>query len=152
MPENYSIRIVNIEYDPEGSDTNNEKITLLATHISGDQTPLDLSKIFRLKVNGTNKTLPRTLPMGVPTTFTKTFGFPNSTDDGQAVVVSLVYDDYVFATYTYNTNQPVPPKELKEVITGDIQNTGVVLDLSGRQFTITYVLPNPKGSDKFEEL
>lgn len=90
--------------------------------------------------------------MGVPTTFTKTFGFPNSTDDGQAVVVSLVYDDYVFATYTYNPNQPVLPKELKEVITGDIQNTGVMLDLSGRQFTITYVLPNPKGSDKFEEI
>ncbi|MEI8009537.1 MAG: hypothetical protein WCI00_09625 [bacterium] len=70
-----------MDYDPPGPDTNNEKITLLATNLSGDQTPLDLSKIFRLKVNGTNKTLPRILPINVPTTFIKTFGFPNSTDN-----------------------------------------------------------------------
>jgi hypothetical protein len=75
----YVIHIVNVEYDPEGSDTNNEKITLLANNISGNQSPVDLSKVFRLKVNGTNKTLPRILPMDTPTTFTKTFGFPNST-------------------------------------------------------------------------
>ena len=145
----YTIRITNIDYDPEGSDTNNEKITLLATNLSGDQTPLDLSKIFRLKVNGTNKTLPRILPMNTPTTFTKTFGFPNSTDDGQSVIVQLTYGDYIFATYTYNPNIP---SLLEEVITGDIETTWILLDLSGFQFSITYVLPNPIWSDKFEEI
>jgi hypothetical protein len=76
----YSIHILAVEYDPEGSDTNKEKITLLASHASGDQSPLDLGKLFRLKVNGRNKTLSGMLAMNVPTTFIKTFGFPNSTD------------------------------------------------------------------------
>lgn len=145
----YTIRITNIDYDPEGSDTNNEKITLLATNLSGDQTPLDLSSIFRIKVNGTNKTLPRILPMNTPTTFTKTFGFPNSTDDGQSVVVQLTYGEYIFDTYTYNPNIPLLPEE---VVTGDIQATWVLLDLSWLQFSITYVLPNPKGKDVTEEM
>ncbi len=144
----YTIRILNIDYDPLGSDTNNEKVTLLATNISGDATPLDLSKTFRLKVNGTNKTLPRILPMNVPMTFTKTFGFPNSTDSWKEVVVQLTYGDYIFDTYTYNPNL----LEKEKIITGDIESTWILLDLSGLQFSITYVLPNPKGSDTFEEI
>lgn len=149
VENSYTIHITNIDYDPEGSDTNNEKITLLATNLSGDQTPLDLSKIFRLKVNGTNKTLPRILPMNIPTTFTKTFGFPNSTKDWSEVVVQLTYGDYIFDTYTYNPNIPLVSEE---VITGDIQTTWILLDLSWLQFSITYVLPNPTWSDKFEEI
>lgn len=135
-------------YDPEGSDTNNEKVTLLATNISGDTTPLNLNSIFRLKVNGTNKTLPWTLPMNVPTTFTKTFEFPNSTKDGSEVIVQLTYGDYIFDTYRYN------PNILKEedLLTGEIEFTGNILDLSGLQFSITYILPNPKGKDISEEL
>jgi hypothetical protein len=113
---------------------------LLATNSSGDTTPLDLSNIFRLKVNGTNKTLPWILPINVPTTFTKTFGFPNSTDNGQSVIVQLTYGDYIFDSYTYNSNIPLLPEE---VITGDIQSTGLELDLSGLIFSITYILPNP---------
>lgn len=72
-PEDYTIEILHVEYDPPGVDTDKEKITLLATHISGDTTPLDMSKVFRIKVNGRNKLLSGFLPMGVPTTFTKTF-------------------------------------------------------------------------------
>ena len=144
----YTIHILHVDYDPPGSDTNNEKITLLATNTSGDQTPLDLSKTFRLKINGTNKTLPRILPVNVPTTFIKTFGFPNSTDNEQDVIVQLTYGDYVFDTYTYNPNT----SKQEKTITGDIQSTGSILNLSGLQFTITYVLPNPIGSDTSEEL
>ena len=148
-PENYTIHITNVDYDPEGSDTNNEKITLLATNLSGDMTPLDLSTIFRLKVNGTNKTLPRILPMNTPTTFIKTFGFPNSTDDGQSVIVQLTYGDYLFDTYTYN---PTIPEVPEKILTGNIQTTWTFLDLSWLQFSITYVLPNPVWSDKAEEI
>jgi hypothetical protein len=115
-----------VQYDPAGSDENNEKITLLARNLSGDTTPLDLSKIFRLKVNGTNKTLPRILPMDVPTTFTKTFGFPNSTKDGSDVVIQLTYGDYIFATYRYNPNTPIE----EELLTGEMEDTGFILDLS----------------------
>ena len=147
-PDQYTIQILHVDYDPPGPDTNNEKITLLATNISGDQTPLDLSKTFRLKVNGTNKTLPWILPINVPTTFIKTFGFPNSTDNWQDVIIQLIYGDYVFDTYTYNPNTPKQEK----TFTGDIQSTGTVPNISGMHFTITYVLPNPLWSDTFEEL
>lgn len=37
-------------------------------------------------------------------------------------------------------------------LTGDLETTGTILSLSGWEFTITYVLPNPKGSDTFEEI
>lgn len=53
----YTIQILHVEYDPPGSDTNNESITLFAHHISGETTPLDMSKVFRVKINGTNKLL-----------------------------------------------------------------------------------------------
>ncbi|MCX6824807.1 MAG: hypothetical protein NTY80_01155 [candidate division SR1 bacterium] len=148
----YSIHILNVDYDPEGSDTNNEKITLLASHISGDVSPLDLSKVFRLKVNGTNKTLPWLLPINTPTTFTKTFGFPNSTSSGQGVVVSLTYGDYVFDTYTYTPNTTISQDEEEITSTGDLQYTGTLVDISDIEFSIRYVLPNPKGSDTKEEI
>lgn len=130
----YTLRIVDIEYDPEGSDTNNEKITLLATHISGNQTPLDLSKTFRLKVNGTNKTLPRILPMDIPTTFTKTFGFPNTTKSWEVVIVSLHYGEYVFDTYTYN------PKKLSSADEEALTTTGYTVSsvLDGDTLRIKY--------------
>ncbi len=86
--------------------------------------------------------------MNVPMTFTKTFGFPNSTDSWKEVVVQLTYGDYIFDTYTYNPNL----LEKEKIITGDIESTWILLDLSGLQFSITYVLPNPKGSDTFEEI
>ncbi len=146
--QNYTIHIVDVVYDPEGSDTDNEKITLLATNISGDTTPLDLNKNFRLQVNGTNKTLPWILPMNIPTTFTKTFGFPNSTKDGSDVIIQLTYGDYVFDTYRYNPNLP---KE-EDVLTGKKEETGLVFDYSWLNFSITYVLPNPKGKDTNEEI
>ena len=132
--DSYIIDIVDIDYDPDGSDTNNEKITLLATNTSGDQTPLDLSKVFRLKVNGTNKTLPWILPMNVPTTFTKTFGFPNSTKSGEDVIVSLVYNDHIFDTYTYN------PRKLSSQDEEALTTTGYKVSsvLDGDTFRIKY--------------
>ena len=147
---NYIIHILSVDYDPEGSDTNNEKVTLLATSKLGWSNPLDLNSVFRLTVNGTNKTLPRSLPMDIPTTFTKTFWFPNSSD-GQTVVIQLTYGDYVFDTYTYNPNLPDVEEE-KKIETGDTELSWTFPSLSWLSFFITYVLPNPKWSDKFEEL
>ena len=132
--DEYIIQILDIEYDPEGSDTNNEKITLLARHISGDQHPLDLSKTFRLKVNGTNKTLPRILPMDTPTTFTKTFGFPNTTLSWAAVMVSLHYGEHIFASYTYT------PKKLSSADEQALTSTGYTVSsvLDGDTLRIKY--------------
>ena len=64
--------------------------------------------------------------MDKPTTFKKTFGFPNSTKDGSEVLVELTYSNHVFATYRYNPNLP---KE-EELLTGEVQETGLLLDLS----------------------
>ena len=100
-PSLYTLKILDIDYDPEGSDTNNETITIQ----SSSSTSLDLSQL-RLKVNTTNKTLSGIIAPGETLTITKTFGFPNSTKDGEDVVVSLFYDTYIFDTYTYNPNTP----------------------------------------------
>ena len=118
VPDDYTLHILAIDYDPDGSDTNNEKITLLATSNVGNPAPLDLSKLFRLKVNGTNKTLPWILAMDTPTTFTKTFGFPNSTASGQDVIITLNYGDYIFDTYTYNPKKFSPQEENQLTSTG----------------------------------
>ncbi|MEI7558016.1 MAG: hypothetical protein WCJ45_04235 [bacterium] len=115
-----------------------------------------MSKTFRLKVNGTNKTLPRTLSMDTPTTFTKTFGFPNSTEDGQPVIITLNYGEYIFDTYSYNPNTTKEDPIIKEkevlAITGEELLPQTKINLSGLQFIISWVLPNPVGSDKNEEL
>ncbi len=135
VPEQYTIHIVGLEYDPPGTDTNNEKITLLATNNSGDATPLDMSKTFRVKVNGSNKLLSGYLDMNVPTTFTKTFGFPNSTKSGEDVVVQLVYGDHVFDMYTYNPKK-LSPQENKELTSESGYEVTSVID--GDTFRIKY--------------
>ena len=78
--------------------------------------------------------------MDTQTTFTKTFGFPNSTKDGSDVVLQLTYGEKIFDTYTYNPNKQIS----EEPLTGDVESTGNFLDLSGLNFSISYVLPNPK--------
>ncbi len=132
--DQYTIHILAIDYDPPGSDTNNEKITLLATNTSGDMTPLDMSKIFRLKVNGSNKLLSGYLQMNIPTTFTKTFGFPNSTKSGEDVIIQLVYGDIIFDTYTYN------PTKLSDIEKKDLTGTGIYVSsvIDGDSLRIKY--------------
>lgn len=71
--------------------------------------------------------------MDTPTTFTKTFGFPNSTDDESAVSIELTYGDHVFATYTYTPN-PLPIQETKEETTGYYVSSVV----DGKTFRIKY--------------
>lgn len=94
--------------------------------------------------------------MDTPTTFTKTFGFPNSTEDGQPVIVTLNYGEYIFDTYSYNPNIPKEDPIIKEkevlAITGEELLPQTKINLSGLQFIISWVLPNPVGSDKNEEL
>jgi hypothetical protein len=52
IPTDYQIKILDIDYDPEGSDTNNETITL--QNLSSKE--LDLANL-KLKINTTNKKL-----------------------------------------------------------------------------------------------
>jgi hypothetical protein len=103
-PSLYQIKILDITYDPDGADTDNETITL--QNLSDFS--IDLSNL-KLKINTTNKKLTGTLSPSETKTFKGTFGFPNSTKDGSEVLVSLFYDDTldtIFDTYLYNPNTP----------------------------------------------
>ena len=118
-PSDYQISITHIDYDPDGSDTWNETITIQ----SNSSKPLDLSKI-KMKVNATNKKLTGILDPHSSITLKWTFGFPNSTKDWSDVVVILFYENHIFATYTYNPNKPkveIPQWAVKvySVIDGD---------------------------------
>jgi endonuclease YncB( thermonuclease family) len=101
IPADYQVKILDILYDPDGADTDNETITLqnLSSQI------LDLS-FLKLKINTTNKKLTGILNPGEIKTFKGTFGFPNSTKSGEEVMVSLFYDTTIFDTYFYNPNTP----------------------------------------------
>ncbi|MDR2190904.1 MAG: thermonuclease family protein [Candidatus Peribacteria bacterium] len=103
-PSLYQLKILDLLYDPDGADTDNETLTL--QNLSDFS--LDLS-FLKLKINTTNKKLTGTLSPGETKTFKGTFGFPNSTKDGSEVLVSLFYDDTIdtiFDTYLYNPNTP----------------------------------------------
>ena len=118
-PSDYQISIIHIDYDPDGTDSGNETITIQ----SNSSKALDLSKI-KMKVNATNKKITWTLEPYSTLTLKWSFGFPNSTKDGADVVVILFYDNHIFSTYTYNPNKPkieIPDGAVKvySVIDGD---------------------------------
>ena len=119
IPSDYQISITHIDYDPDGTDSWNETITIQ----SNSSKALDLSKI-KMKVNATNKKITWTLEPNSILTLKWSFGFPNSTKDGSDVVVILFYDNHIFSTYTYNPNKPkieIPDGAVKvySVIDGD---------------------------------
>jgi len=67
-PHDYSLKILNVLYDPEGKDTNNEVITIQNTSSQS----LDMAKI-KMKVNTTNKKLSGVLEAGETKDFKGTF-------------------------------------------------------------------------------
>ena len=99
-PWEYTLKILDIIYDPDGSDTNNEIITIQ----NNSSKSIDLSSI-KMKVNTTNKKLQGELLPWEIKNIQGTFWFPNSTKNNADVVVSLFYEQTIFDTYTYNPNQ-----------------------------------------------
>ncbi|MFZ2151079.1 MAG: thermonuclease family protein [Candidatus Absconditicoccaceae bacterium] len=101
-----SIKIVTINFNPTGTDSDNESITL---ELSGTQT-INLSslKLLIFKDNKvTKKSISGILSPGYTQTFIGNYQFPNTTNDSKNVVVSLVYNDiYILDTYSYNPNIP----------------------------------------------
>lgn len=103
---NFEIKILDIDYDPDWSDTNNEKITLRLDGVL----PVNLSS-FKLRINKDSKTSKKSIPWILSPWFSQTlignYQFPNSTNDWKNVVVSLVMEDkYILDTYSYNPNIP----------------------------------------------
>ena len=103
---NWDIEITSINYNPNGTDTNNESITLKLNWTS----TINLSS-FKLRINKDNKTTKKSISWILQPWQTQTFiwnyQFPNTTDDWKNIIVSLVYNDiYILDTYSYNPNIP----------------------------------------------
>ena len=125
---NYKVRITNIDYDPEGSDTNNEKITLVMENWS----PVDLSQ-FHILINGTKKKLKETLVPWTPLTLIWTYWFPNS----KQTCIVLQYQDYVYDTYCYDPEEDQQKEQEALYRSGDIR--------------IDYIAYDPVGNDNDRE-
>lgn len=135
----YEIQITQIDFDPIGSDKENEKIWLKLT--SDSISSLNLSN-FNIQIQKDGKISNHSIQWNL-TANTEQFIytnsiFPNSTNDGQDIQVSLIQWDTLFASYTYNPNK------------SEIQS-GSISPYSGLDFQITFVLPNPDWNDKWNE-
>lgn len=118
----YAIQITDIEYDPEGSDTDKEKITLMMENWSA----VDLSQ-FHILINGTKKKLKDTLLPATPSTLVWTYWFPNS----KQTCVILQYQDHVYDTYCYDPEEDAQNEEEALSRSGDIRIDSIVYDPPG---------------------
>lgn len=119
---NYDIRIDHVDYDPEGFDTNNEKITLIMDNWS----PVDLSA-FHLLVNGTKKSLKEILVPWAPLTLVWTYWFPNS----KQTCVVLQYQNHVYDTYCYDPEEDKEKQKESLLRSGTIRIDSIVYDPPG---------------------
>ena len=130
--DDYEFTIDYVLYDPEWDDKDKEEITI--TMHKGF--PIQFSEWFYLMVNTTKKSLKNYwwISPNETKTLRWTFGFPNT----KATTISLMYEDTIFATYSYD---PEKDKLLEKE-----EN-----ELTGVDIKITWLIPNPKGKDSFWE-
>ncbi len=137
----YEIQITQIDFDPIGSDKENEKIWLKL--ISNSIQSLDLSN-FKIQIQRdgkiSNHSIEGVLSSNIEQFIHTNSIFPNTTNDWLDVQVSLLQDDVLFSSYTYNPNQ-----------TKSETLTWFSSPYSWLNFQITFVLPNPNWNDKWNE-
>jgi len=99
------IKITHIDYNPDGSDKDNETITLLL--LSWGQIDLSDYTIQYVKDwKSTNKTIQGILSAWNEQIFKWNYTFPNSTNDKNPVTVNLIDpNNYIVDTYIYNPNK-----------------------------------------------
>ncbi|HRX63536.1 MAG TPA: thermonuclease family protein [Candidatus Absconditabacterales bacterium] len=114
------IKITHIDYNPDGSDKDNETITLLL--LSGGQIDLSDYTIQYVKDGkSTNKTIQGILSAGNEQIFKGNYTFPNSTNDKNPVTVNLIDpNNYIVDTYIYN------PNKITEIPDGDYEVVSVI--------------------------
>lgn len=93
---NYQVKIEDLVYDPPGTDSKKESITLLLT--KGDQ--LDLKKTT-LSIDGKNKKINGILNYGESKTLVGSFGFPNKKKDKSNIVIQLKLGNQILDTFVY---------------------------------------------------
>ena len=108
--EDYQVKIEDLIYDPPGSDTNKETITLLLTKGEG----LDLKKTT-LVIDGKNKKINGILKYWESKTLVGNFGFPNTKKDKSNVVVQLKLWNQLLDTFIYSiSDKSTSEKEKKQ--------------------------------------
>jgi hypothetical protein len=129
------IDIVDIIYDPFGSDTNRETITLHSLFT----TDFDLGYArMAVSTRSWTQSLSGILYAWQTQTFTGNFRFPNT-----SACVSLLTGSNIFDIYCY------PPDG--NIDTGSTQMTGVAIPLFTGYFAITNIIYDPEGSDTNNE-
>lgn len=158
------IKIIDVVYDPEWSDLNNEKLRLLRKSDLGDTTETrELTRDFYLKINGRKKYFPQNylLEKNKTSQFTANFQFPNS----KATCIELYHKEDSMTeslqdTYCYNPSENLKNKEEnkeenkeKKEDTEGIEKEDTIADDKRNYFSakILSVLPNPKWADKENE-
>lgn len=118
-----NIHITFVDYDPPGSDTSNEKITLLGSWETGERSLLLQKPDWYLKINSTKRYLSGLLISNEPLTLLGSFSFPNSSKSGVEIEVQLRYQNELLDTYKY-----LPGKIVSVALTGsDPISTGSYL-------------------------
>lgn len=134
-----TIDIIDLQYNPDGSDTDNENIILLMT---GWQSSVDLSKLY-LRFGTTKRYLNGTLYSDVQTIVTGNYQMPNS----KPTCIDLMEWNHIFDTYCYD---PLWDEPNELISTGNLQTWDqLIIDrkdyYSGLQ--LQRILPNPKDKD-----
>ena len=141
-----SVHIDYIDYNPPGSDTNNEKITFVAPLLSGD---IDFSQWRYLMIGTRKRYLRGTLSSQNALTLQASFSFPNSTKES-SVIVQLWNQETLVDSYSYVPQEEAKPLTGKDELSGNL--------LSGNEFLFTWeakilwIIPNPKGADTHEQI
>ncbi len=108
--EDYQVKIEDVIYDPPGTDTNKESITLLLT--KGEE--LDLKKTT-LVIDGKNKKINGILKYWESKTLVGSFWFPNTKKDKSNVVVQLKLWNQLLDTFIYSiSDKSTSEKEKKQ--------------------------------------
>ena len=135
----HTIDIIDLEYDPEGSDVDNENIILLMT---GWQSSVDLSKLY-LRFGTTKRYLNGMLYSDTQIIVTGNYQMPNSKPN----CVDLMEWSHIFDTYCYD---PLSEDLTEFISTGNLQTWDQITTdpedyYSGLQ--LQRILPNPKDKD-----
>ena len=142
-----SVRIDFVDYDPAGSDTNNEKITFIASQLSGE---LDLSSGRYLMIGTRKRYLRWKMSNTNALTLQASFSFPNSNKNWLPNIIQLWNKETLVDSYSYF------PEEEKRELTGENILSGDLLTgeefLSWWEAKILWIIPNPKWSDAHEQI
>jgi len=135
-----TIKIIDIDYNPDWSDKDNESITLLLLTWS----QIDLSNYilqYTKDWKSTNKTIAWTLTRWSQQIFKWNFTLPNSTKDKLPVTVNLINQDldghnYIVDTYIYNPNKITEIPDWNYNVISVIDGDTVKISYANQNFNI----------------